>query len=188
MKNKLTLFTLSLFFLACPSPDVLDDGYKNNFQVKKFFEEFNKTEFISGIQNKRQNVQEYVSEIKDKDVVNGNIKSLYSDVQNAYNNILLQMNADVDAIDNIIDFSTLNATNRYQDALKDAEAKETIFINTATKLLFPKEETSFIGDLFNNLLSLIPGARKIQDIYLSKLKTDIKNKINAAKWSDWENI
>lgn len=192
MKTKIILCALAFIALSCGSTGSVGStsnvDYKNNFQVNKFLREFNKTEFLTTIESKRSNVENYVKEIKSKNLENENIKQLYANVQVGFNDVLNKMSSDINDINNILDFSTLNATNRYQAELKQAEQKETIFINTALKLLNPEEETSFFGDLFNTVLSFIPGAKQIQDIYLSSLKTDIQNKINSTKWSDWSSI
>ena len=180
MKSKITFFVLTFLLTSCGgSKTINSNDYSNNFQVRKFWTEFNKTEFLKTIQSKRKNVEDYVNAIKEKQLENDNIKSLYAETKNAYNSVLNKMSTDVNSINNILDFSTLNATNRYQNELKIAEEKESIFINAAAKLLNPDEETSFLGDLFNTVLSFIPGARQVQEIYLSNLKSDIQNKIST---------
>lgn len=189
LKNIRFMVTASLLVIASCGPRTISkNDYNNNYHVKNFWAEFNKTEFLKTIQSKRSNVEDYVKAIKEKGVETDYIKNLYAETKNAYNSVLNKMSSDINSINNILDFSTLNATNKYQNELKIAEEKETIFINTAAKLLNPDEETSFLGDLFNTVLSFIPGARQIQEIYLNNLKADIQNKINIARWSDWSSI
>lgn len=193
MNKKLNILAVNIIFLiftACGSANktASHSDYKNNYEINSFWKQFNKSEFIQTIENKKLNVEKYVIDLKNSKLENKDIILLYTEVQESYNDVLNTMEVDINSINNILDFSTFNATNRYQAQLQLAEKKETMFINAALRLKNPNAETSFFGDLFNGLLSFIPGLSTAQSIYLDFIKQDLNVQLNNAKWKSWNLI
>jgi uncharacterized protein YktB (UPF0637 family) len=110
-------------------------------------------------------------------------KLMYDDVRKAYNMILDKMDIDISKIDNLAEFALSN-TSAYQEDLKEAEVLERRFLAASNSVL--GQETSFMSEIFKEVIDLLPGVKQIHDITLKILKNRIRSTIKNARFRKWE--
>jgi uncharacterized protein YktB (UPF0637 family) len=112
-----------------------------------------------------------------------NQKLMYDEVRKAYNMILDKMDIDISKIDNLAEFALSN-TSAYQEDLKEAEVLERRFLASSNSVL--GQETSFMSEIFKEVIDLLPGVKQIHDITLKILKNRIRSTIKNTRFRKWE--
>jgi hypothetical protein len=97
--------------------------------------------------------------------------------------ILDKMDIDISKIDNLAEFALSN-TSAYQEDLKEAEVLERRFLAASNSVL--GQETSFMSEIFKEVIDLLPGVKQIHDITLKILKNRIRSTIKNARFRKWE--
>lgn len=163
-------------------------------KARKFLKKFSKRAFIRDIEKERAEYYEMVTRLKKRTNEQGErifandkqLKEAYNRTQKAYNRVLDSMIVHIKRTNTIADFYLFDANARYQDELKYAQKLGNDFLKSGEKKL--SGETKFIGKIFPWLVKIVPILKKIANIYLEHAKSIMVDRLNMAKYIDWEDI
>ena len=141
------------------------------------------SKFLKTITSKRASCEKMVTGLIGSRLDVTEQKLMYDDVRKAYNMILDKMDIDISKIDNLAEFALSN-TSAYQEDLKEAEVLERRFLAASNSVL--GQETSFMSEIFKEVIDLLPGVKQIHDITLKILKNRIRSTIKNARFRKWE--
>jgi hypothetical protein len=179
-----TLFSTSLYSQA---NSVTESGNKSGSFVSNILNPtdsiISNSKFLKAITSKRAYCEKMVTGLigSRQDVTNQ--KLMYDEVRKAYNMILDKMDIDISKIDNLAEFALSN-TSAYQEDLKEAEVLERRFLASSNSVL--GQETSFMSEIFKEVIDLLPGVKQIHDITLKILKNRIRSTIKNTRFRKWE--
>jgi hypothetical protein len=179
-----TLFSTSLYSQA---NSVTESGNKSGSFVSNILNPtdsiISNSKFLKAITSKRASCEKMVIGLigSRQDVTNH--KLMYDDVRKAYNMILDKMDIDISKIDNLAEFALSNSS-AYQEDLKEAEVLERRFLASSNSVL--GQETSFMSEIFKEVIDLLPGVKQIHDITLKILKNRIRSTIKNTRFRKWE--
>ena len=162
---------------------------------KKLKKRFSKRVFIQQIEKVKADYEKMVTRLKDYTDAEGvaiyredtELMAAYQKTQQAYNAVLDQMIKDIDATENIVQFTFFDANNRYLVQLDEAKTIGDQFLEMGEQRL--SGDTKFIPGLIKWVKAfLYPLLKKIEEIYLNHAKKVIIDQLKATKFVDWADV